>query len=118
MARIKRGVTTKRKHNKILNLTKGYRMTKSRLIKVAREATLHAGEYAFHGRKRKKRDMRASWITRLNGQLQHMDLQYSRFINGLKKADIQIDRKQLSSLSVTDPEVFKIVVDRVREKLN
>lgn len=118
MARIKRGVTSHAKHKKILGLTKGYRMTKHKLIKVAKEATLHAGEYAYVGRRLRKRDLRQLWITRLNQSLGHMDLSYSRFINGLKKANIQLDRKILADLSIRDPEVFKIIVDKSKEQLN
>lgn len=118
MARIKRGVTSHAKHHKLHEMTKGYRMSKHRLVKVAKEAALHAGEYAFVGRKLKKRDMRQLWITRINGQLQHMDLSYSRFINGLKKANIQIDRKMMAHLVTRDPEVFKAVVDQAQAHIN
>lgn len=118
MARIKRGTTSHAKHKKLHQMTKGYRMTKRRLVRVAKEAVLHAGEYAFMGRKLRKRDMRQMWITRINGQLQHMDLSYSRFINALKKADIQIDRKMMAHLATRDPEVFKIVVDQAKSKIN
>lgn len=118
MARIKRGVSSHAKHKKILDLTKGYRMTKHKLIKVAKEAALHAGEYAYAGRRLRKRDFRQLWITRLNGSLGQMDLSYSRFINGLKKANIQLDRKILADLAIQDPEVFKIIVDKAKEQIN
>lgn len=118
MARVKRGLTSHSKHKRTLKLTKGYRMTKRKLIKVAKESMLHAGEYAFTGRRLKKRDMRSLWITRINQQVQTMDLSYSQFINALKKADIELDRKILADLAVTDPEVFKIIVDKAKEQLN
>lgn len=118
MARVKRGVTSHKKHKKLLAANKGYRMTKRRLIKVATEAHLHAGEYAFHGRKRRKRDMRTLWVTRINGQLQNMELKYSRFMNALKKSDIQLDRKTLADLALNNPKVFKSLVDQVKTKIN
>ncbi len=118
MARIKRGVTTHAKHKKVLESTKGYRMTKHRLIKVAKEAQLHAGEYAFTGRKLRKRDMRQLWISRINQAVSQMDLRYNQFISALKKADIDLDRKILADLSVNDPEVFRIIVDKAKEQVN
>lgn len=118
MARIKRGVTSHKKHKKLLRLTKGYRMTKNRLVRVARESALHAGEYAHTGRKLKKRNMRSLWISRINQSVGQMDLNYNQFINTLKKIDIQLDRKILSDLAVRDPQVFKIIVDKVKENLN
>lgn len=93
-------------------------MTRHKLTKVARESMLHAGEYAFAGRRLRKRDLRSLWITRLNQQVSQMDLSYSRFIHALKKADITIDRKMLSNLAIDDPEVFRIIVDKAKEQLN
>lgn len=118
MARVKRGTTSHAKHKKLHQLTKGYRMTKNRLVRVAREAALHSGEYAFTGRKLRKRDMRSLWISRINQSVQQMDLNYNQFINALKKSDIQLDRKVLADLAVRDPKVFKIIVDKVKENLN
>lgn len=118
MSRIKRGTTSRAKHKRLLSLTKGYRMTRHKLVKVAKESVLHAGEYGHSGRKLRKRDMRRMWISRLNQQVTQMDLSYSRFINALKKADLPIDRKLLSELAVNDPQVFKIIVDKVREQVN
>lgn len=118
MTRVKRGVTSRKKHKKVLKLTKGYRMTNRRLIKRAKEASLHAGEYAFHGRKLRKRDMRQLWITRINSQLAHTDLSYNRFINGLKKANIEIDRKMLSHLALHHPEIFKVIVQNCKSHIN
>lgn len=118
MARVTRGITTHAKHKKLLLTTKGYRMTKNRLVKVAKEASLHAGEYAFAGRKLRKRNMRQLWTTRINGQLQKLDLSYSRFINGLKRSNIQLDRKTLAHLAVHEPEVFKAIAEHVHSRAN
>ena len=118
MARVKRGVTTHAKHKKLLDLNKGYRMTRRKLVKVARQAMLHSGEYAFRGRKLKKRDMRSMWVSRINQAVQQSDLSYNQFINALKKADIELDRKMLADLAVRDPNIFKIIVDKVRDQVN
>ena len=114
MARIKRGTVSRRKHNKLLNLTKGYRGTKSRLVKVAHEAALHAGSYAYHGRKLRKRDFRTLWITRISEAVSQQDMSYSVFMNKIKKANVELDRKIMSDLVVNDPAVFKQLVDKVR----
>ena len=114
MSRIKRGVTSKRRHNKLLDLTKGYRGTKSTLVKVAKEASLHAGQYAYNGRKDKKGDFRSLWIVRLGAAVKLQGLSYSVFINKLKKANVMLDRKILSSLVVEDPDTFKHIVDSVK----
>lgn len=118
MSRVKRGLTSHAKHKKLLHLTKGYRMTKRRLVRVAKESMLHAGEYARTGRRLKKRDMRSQWISRINQSVQQMDLSYNQFINALKRADIDLDRKILADLAIKDPEVFKIIVDKAKESLN
>ena len=110
MARVKRGIVSRRKHNKLAGLTKGYRGTKSRLIKAAKEATLHAGAYAFHGRKLKKRDMRALWITRIGEAAKKEGTSYSKLMNQLKKANVEFDRKILSELVLNDPETFSEIV--------
>jgi len=114
MARVKRGTVSRRKHKKLLNLTKGYRGTKSRLVRVAKEASLHAGQYAFHGRKLRKRDNRSLWIVRIGEAVKKEGLSYSVFINKLKKANIELDRKILSDLVVEDPESFKKIVSEVK----
>ncbi|OGH37410.1 MAG: 50S ribosomal protein L20 [Candidatus Levybacteria bacterium RIFCSPLOWO2_01_FULL_38_21] len=114
MARVKRGTVSRRKHKKLLKKTKGYRGTKSRLIKVAKEAELHARAYSYHGRKLKKRDLRSLWITRIGEAVKKEGLSYSKFINELKKANIELDRKILSDLIVNDPTTFKKVVENVR----
>jgi len=108
--RVKRGTTPRRKHNKIFELAKGYRGTRSRLVRTATQAVLQAGQYAFHGRKLKKRDFRALWITRISEATKKQDISYSKFVNGLKKAKISLDRKILSDLVLNDPETFTEVV--------
>ena len=112
MARVKTGVTRRRRHKKILKANKGFRGTNSRLYKRAKEAFLHAGKYAYVGRKLRKRDMRKLWIMRINAALTEMGegLKYSRFINALKKADISINRKMLAELAVADFNTFKEIV--------
>ncbi|HWY80032.1 MAG TPA: 50S ribosomal protein L20 [Candidatus Sulfotelmatobacter sp.] len=114
MARIKRGTVSRRKHNKLLGMTKGYRGTKSKLVKVAKEAALHAGQYAYHGRKLRKRDFRTLWITRIAEAVKKEDLSYSVFIDKLHKTNITLDRKILSNLIVEDPKTFKHIVDKVK----
>jgi large subunit ribosomal protein L20 len=88
-------------------------MTKGRLYKVSKEADLHAGQYAYIGRKLRKRDMRRLWITRINAALGLYNISYSKFINGLKKSKIELNRKILADLAVSDPKVFKSLVDQV-----
>lgn len=110
MTRVKRGVVSRRKHKKLLGLTKGYRGTRSKLVKMAHEASLHAGEYAFHGRKRKKRDMRSLWITRISEAAKLEGTSYSKLISGLSKNNIKIDRKILSDLVLNDNATFKKVI--------
>jgi large subunit ribosomal protein L20 len=114
MARIKRGTVSRRKHNKLLSLTKGFRGTKSRLVKVAKEASLHADQYAYMGRKRRKQDFRTLWIVRISEAIKKEDMSYSVFINKLKKANILLDRKIISDLVVNDPAAFKHIVDTVK----
>ncbi len=115
MARIKRGTVSKRKHNKLLSMTKGYRGTKSKLVKVAKEASLHAGSYAYHGRKLRKRNFRTLWITRIAEAVKKEGVSYSVFINKLKKAKIELDRKIISNLIVEDQETFKKIVDAAKK---
>lgn len=112
--RIKRGVVSHRKHRKLLESVSGYRMTKRRLVKVAREAQLHAGQYAFAGRRRKKGDFRRLWITRISGALEPYNLSYSQFIAKLKEAKILLDRKILTFLIKDDSQAFKALIDKVK----
>ncbi len=114
MTRIKRGVTSHQRHKRVLNTNKGYRGTKSRLIKVAREAQLHAGQYAYEGRKNRKRDFRSLWITRISEAVRPFDLNYSQFMFKMKKANINLDRKILAHYVTKEPEVFKEIVEKVK----
>ena len=112
--RVKRGVTARAKHKKIFRANKGYRMTKRRLTSVAKEAYLHAGEYAFMGRKLRKRDFRELWITRISEAVKLRGLSYHVFIHKLKQANIELDRKTLANLVVENPEVFDAILDEVK----
>lgn len=113
--RIKRGMVSRRKHKKLLKQTASFRGTKSRLVRVAREATLHAGAYAYHGRKRKKRDFRRLWITRIGEAAKQEGISYSVLMNKLKKAKIELDRKMLGELVLNDPSAFKQIIDKVKQ---
>jgi large subunit ribosomal protein L20 len=114
MPRVKGNRKDHRKHKKILKLTKGYRGSRSKLFKRANEASVRAGEHAFAGRKLSKRDIRRLWIARINGALTAHDMKYSRFIDGLNKADIKINRKMLSEMAINDPTAFELIVTKVR----
>lgn len=116
MTRVKGGTVTNRKHKKILSMTKGFWMSRHKQIKKAKEAVLHAGQYAYMGRKLRKRDIRKLWISRINSALTPYDLKYSRFIHLLKTKHIELDRKILSSLALDYPNVFKSVVDFAKKK--
>jgi len=117
MPRVKSGVTTKKRHKKILKATKGYRQTKGKLYKVSKEAYLHAGQYAYIGRKLRKRDMRKLWIIRLNAASRTVGLPYNQFISGLKKANIEIDRKILADIALKDYKTFEAIAGKVKEAL-
>lgn len=108
MSRVKNGVTRRAGHKKILGLAKGYRMTRNRLFKSANEAVLHAGEYAFMGRKLRKRDFRKLWTTRIKASLlsQESPMSYSKFINTLKIKNIRLNRKSLSDLAANNSNIF------------
>jgi large subunit ribosomal protein L20 len=114
MVRVKGGVNTRSRHKKVLKLAKGYWMTRHKQFKKAKEAVLHAGEYAFSGRKRKKRDFRQLWITRLNAAVRELGMTYSKFIQALSAKKIILDRKVLSQIAIDFPEAFKKIVDRVK----
>lgn len=116
MPRTKTGFTRHRRHKKVLKLTKGFRGSNSRLYKRAKEALLHAGQYAYVGRRLRKRDMRSLWITRISAALSQVDtkLQYSRFINALKKANINLNRKMISEIAIADFNTFKTLVQKVQ----
>lgn len=113
--RTKGGVKTRQRHKKVLDLAKGYRMSRHKQFKVAKQAVLHAGEYAFMGRKLRKRNFRQLWITRINAGLSGMEISYSRFIKALKDNNIEIDRKILALFAAEKPEIFKKIVASVKK---
>ncbi len=109
--RIKRGVNAVKKRRKILKQAKGYFGAKSKLYRTAREQVMKSGQYAYIGRKQKKRDFRALWITRINAACRLNDISYSRFIDGLKKANVTLNRKVLADMAVREPEAFANLVE-------
>lgn len=111
--RVKRGVTTRRRHKKILEQVKGYRQQRSKIFRRAMEAYLHAGQYAFQGRRKRKGQMRSLWIVRLNAALSGKNISYSKFINKLNKSEVNLNRKMLSELAINDSTVFDKVVEKV-----
>jgi len=113
MVRVKSGIQTKRKHKKVLKMARGYWMTRHKQFGKAKEAVLHAGEYAFTGRKDKKRDFRRLWIIRLNAAVGHLGQSYSRFIQMLKTKKVELDRKILSKIALEHPQVFKKIFEKV-----
>jgi large subunit ribosomal protein L20 len=115
MARVKRGVTSHARHKKVLSLTKGHRGGRSKNIREAKSSLLHAGQYAFAGRKLRKRDMRSLWITQLGNATKAEGLSYSKFISALKAKNITLDRKILADLAVNHPEDFKSIVEEVKK---
>lgn len=117
MSRVKRGVRTRARHNKILKQAKGYFGKKSKLFKVANQAVLKSGNYAYRDRRQKKRDFRKLWIARINAACRLNGMSYSRFMNGLKKADIELDRKVLSDIAITDPKGFTALVEKAKAAL-
>lgn len=114
MSRVKRGTVSHRKHKKVLELTKGHRGGRSKNIKEAKSSLLHAGAYAFAGRKLRKRDMRALWIVQLGNAVRNEGLSYSKFIAGLKSKNINLDRKILAELAVHHLDDFKKIVAQIR----
>jgi len=114
MSRVKRGVTTRQKHKKLLKQTKGFRHGRKNLVKLARQADTKAGQYAYRDRRVKKRDFRRLWIIQINAACRLNDIKYSVFMNGLKKAKIELDRKVLSQLAQENPEEFKKLVEKVK----
>ncbi|MBO5121321.1 MAG: 50S ribosomal protein L20 [Bacilli bacterium] len=110
MARVKNGAVTKARHKKVLKAAKGYFGSKHRLYKTAKEQLMHSGQYAFRDRKQKKRDFRKLWITRINAACRLNEISYSRFIEGLTKAGVEINRKMLSEIAINDPKMFSELV--------
>jgi large subunit ribosomal protein L20 len=117
MARVKRGVTSHAKHKKVLKAAKGYRGRRKNTIRIAKQAVEKANQYAFRDRKRKKRTFRALWIQRVNAAVRPFGLNYSRFIAGLDKAGITVDRKVLSDLAIHEPVAFAAIVEQVKSAL-
>ena len=117
MARVKRGVVAKARHKKVLKLAKGYYGARSRVYRVAKQAVIKAHQYAYRDRKQRKREFRALWIVRINAAARAHELTYSQFINGLKKANIEMDRKVLADIAVNDKVAFTSIVTEVKAAL-
>ena len=115
MARIKRGVTTRRRHRAVLNRAEGFRGTRNRLFKRANEAVMRSLMYSYRDRRTRKRMMRRLWITRINAAARENGMTYGTFIHGLQVAGIELDRKVLADIAVRDPETFRRFVDAARE---
>ena len=117
MARVKRGVTARRRHKKIISKAKGYYNARRKVFRVAKQAVTKAAQYAYIGRKQRKRQFRALWIVRINAAARQFGLSYSRLINGLKKANIEMDRKVLADLAVHDLAGFGKVAEKAKASL-
>ena len=117
MARVKRGVQAKARHKKVLKQAKGYRGARSRTYKVAKQAVMRAGQYAYRDRRVKKRVFRSLWIVRINAAARENGLTYSKLIAGLKKASIDLDRKTLANIAVNDKEAFSKIADEAKSQL-
>lgn len=118
MARVKRSVTARARHKKVLKAAKGYYGARSRVYRVAKQAVIKAGQYAYRDRRQKKRQFRNLWIVRINAGARENGISYSQLINGLKKADIVIDRKILADLAMNDKLAFTAVVEQAKAALN
>ena len=114
MPRVKRGVTARARHKKILALAKGFRGRRKNVFRIAKQAVMKAGQYAYRDRRTKKRVFRQLWIARINAATRGLGLTYSKFIAGLKKANIDLDRKVLSDMAINDPAAFASIVDKVK----
>lgn len=117
MARVKRGVTAGARHKKVLKKAKGYYNGRRKVYRAAKQAVIKAGQYAFRDRRVKKREFRALWIARINAAIRPHGLSYSRFINGLKLAGIEVDRKVLADIAVHDAEAFAALAEQVKARL-
>jgi len=118
MTRVKTGTVSKKRHKKVLKAAKGYFGSKHRLYKTAKEQLMHSGQYAFRDRKQKKRDFRKLWITRINAACRENAISYSKFINGLSKAGVDINRKMLSEIAINDPKAFTELVKTAKAGLD
>ncbi len=117
MARVKRGVTTHARHRKVINAAKGYYGARKNTFRAANQAVEKAGQYAYRDRRTKKRNFRSLWIQRINAAAREEGMTYGRFINGLGKAGIEVDRKVLADLAVREPEAFKALVEAAKASL-
>ena len=117
MPRVKRGVTARARHKKIIALAKGYRGRRKRVYRIAKQAVMKAGQYAYRDRRQKKRQFRALWIARINAAAREVGLKYSTFMNGLKKAQIEVDRKVLADLAVFDKPAFAALAVQAKAQL-
>ena len=117
MARVKRGVVAKARHNKVLKKAKGYYGARRKVYRVAKQAVIKAGQYAYRDRRARKRELRQLWIARINAAARMHGLSYSRMINGLKKAEIEIDRKVLSDIAIHDPDAFGAIAEQAKAAL-
>ncbi len=118
MARVKGAMATRKRHKRVLKLAKGYRGAKSKLFRTANQAVMKSLSYAYIGRKQKKRDFRKIWITRISAACKLNGINYSKFMNGLKKADINMNRKMLSEIAIADPAAFTALVEQAKAALN
>ena len=114
MPRVKRGVTARARHKKVLALAKGYRGRRKNVYRIAKQAVMKAGQYAYRDRRQRKRQFRALWIARINAAARELGLKYSTFMNGLKKAQIEVDRKVLADLAVFDKAAFAAIVNQAK----
>jgi large subunit ribosomal protein L20 len=117
MARVKRGVQARRRHKKVLKQAKGYYGARSRIFRVAKQAVIKAGQYAYRDRRQRKRQFRSLWIARINAASRANGINYSQFINGLKKADIVLDRRVLADIAVHDKAAFTAIVEKAKAAL-
>ncbi len=117
MPRVKRGVTARARHKKVLALAKGFRGRRKNVFRIAKQAVMKAGQYAYRDRRQKKRQFRTLWIARINAGSRALGLTYSKFVAGLKKAKIDLDRKVLADLAVNDPAAFGSIVEKVKAQL-
>jgi large subunit ribosomal protein L20 len=117
MARVKRGVVAKARHKKVLKQAKGYYGARRKVFRVAKQAVTKAGQYAYRDRRQRKRQFRRLWIVRINAAARQFDLSYSRFMDGLNKADIEIDRKVLADLAVHDIAAFGVLAEKAKASL-
>ena len=117
MTRVKNGVTTKKRHKKVLKAAKGYFGSKHRLYKTAKEQLMHSGQYAYRDRRQNKRNFRKLWITRINAACRENEISYSRFIEGLTKAGVEVNRKMLSEIAINDPASFAEIVKTAKAGL-